>query len=116
MIITILDRRGSMADILINDETLVKGKLSITRRADYSVIPTRVEVIGRLATHKYFEEIDQIDTERYSIKDITVSQESFGSEDFNIIYDFTSEDFSINGGESILSKEEIEKTESKLYN
>jgi len=73
-----------MAKIVVNNEKVVNGKMSITRHLD--ITTNILTIVGQFATHRYFEEIKSLQSERYYIGDITVYQESFGSEDFNIVY------------------------------
>ena len=104
-----------MSKILVNGEREVLGKISVARAADYSTSPVKVMIQGQLSTHRYLEEIDSLETERYKITGVTVYQESYGSEDFDVIYLFTANKFIVKGGESHLTEREIEIREAELY-
>jgi hypothetical protein len=75
--------------------------------------------MGILSTHRYFEEISQIETRRYVLKGVEVFQEDFGSDDHQIAYSFTAKELIVKGidenNESLFSYEEIKKIESELY-
>lgn len=107
-----------MAKLLINNEKVVKGKLTITRTLNQE--KTGFIYNGVLATHYYIEEIKSIEAERFSIDGVEVYQESYGSDDFDILYNFTFKDFELKdilnkGYGTILSEEEIFNLEEKLY-
>jgi hypothetical protein len=104
-----------MADIIVNDNQVVKGKMTITRTLDIAKEPPVLTIVGQLETHRYFEEITVLETERYIVKGITVVQESFGSEDFNVVYTFMADSLEVRGGETNLSDEDIEAKEKELY-
>ena len=78
-----------MAGIRINNKIVAKGRLSIVRSVDFSKKPPILTIEGKLATHRYLEEINSIESERFFLYGVKVFQESFGSEDFDIIYSFT---------------------------
>jgi hypothetical protein len=104
-----------MANIIINTNTIVLGRLTVVRAKDNSSGKPMQVISGQLATHKYFEEIFQIETDRYILKGVDIIQEAFGSEDFDILYTFTAKDIDVIGGESIYSEDEIKKIEDKKY-
>ena len=104
-----------MASILINGKKPVRGKLSVIRTLDDSGEKPKLIVQGQLSTHRYIEEIVEIKTNRLHLTGVNVYQESFGSEDFNILYTFTAEHLEIRGGESPLTGEEILQKELELY-
>lgn len=104
-----------MAQIIINDFKMVNGRLSITRTLNTSEEGAILTIAGQLATHRYFEEITSIETERFLLEDITVYQESFGSDDFDILYSFVANKFEVKGGESHMNEQQIKKIESELY-
>jgi hypothetical protein len=81
-----------MADIFINEDLVVKGKMSLNR----SQTPEGAVVIqGQLSCKTYVEEITKIETLRYSITGVEVFSEAFGSEEDEIIYTFTALDLAI---------------------
>jgi hypothetical protein len=104
-----------MAKIIINGTKEILGKLSIARAADFSKNPVEVSVGGQLSTHRYFEEIDSIETDRYKVTGVMVFQENYGSEDFDVVYSFTAEKFVVKGGESNLSEDDITVFEDGIY-
>jgi hypothetical protein len=104
-----------MADIIINDDRVVKGKLSFSQVLDESKDPPVLTISGSLSTHRYFEDLHQIETERYLLKDVKVFSESFGSDDFNVIYTFIANGLKIKGGETPFDDDYITKTENELY-
>lgn len=101
-----------MAKIIINNENEVNGKLSISRRL---VSNDNIEVTGQLATHRYFEEIDYIESERYILTGVKIIEEEFGSNDFDILYTFKAKYLDIKGGETNLPEYVIEEIEKKEY-
>lgn len=81
-----------MAQIKINTETFVNGRLSISRASSPTEIDEfNIETVGILSTHPYFPEIHTIESERYLLTGVEVVQEDFGSNDYNIKYTFTAE-------------------------
>ena len=72
-------------------------------------------VRGQMVTHKYIEDIFKIETHRYLLSDIKVYRETFGSDDFNILYEFEAKDYTIKNGATNLSNELIEEIEKELY-
>ncbi len=50
---------------------------------------------GILAIHDYIEEIHTIESERYLLNDVTVYKESFGSNEYMILYHFIADDLEI---------------------
>ena len=74
-----------MANIKVNNELVVKGKVSITRKRTEE---NEIIIYGSFMTHIYYEEINTLETERYLITGIDVYEEMYGSDDYNIIYNF----------------------------
>lgn len=94
----------------------VKGRLSFeTRLIENEEGEKTIAVKGQMTTHRYFEEIEQIETDRYLLEDITVYNEVFGSEDFKILYNFVANSYLIKGGESNLSEELIAELEKQEF-
>lgn len=81
-----------MALIRVNDkdENLL-GALSFDREAKYDKYGGIVDVTikGILAIHDYEDEIKIIESERYRLDDVEVYKESFGSNEYMILYSFT---------------------------
>ena len=88
-----------MAVIKINNDsnTNVYGRLSVDREAVYNEEGqmTGTQVTGMLAAHEYFEEITEIESERFIVKGVNVYKESFGSNEYLILYYFIAEDFDV---------------------
>jgi hypothetical protein len=101
-----------MAQVVVNDNEVVNGKFTVGRRMDES---KNLIIEGQFLTHRYFEDIVTLESDRYKIEDVEVFQESFGSDDFSIVYLFTAGRITVKGGESNLTYREIEAMESKLY-
>jgi hypothetical protein len=80
-----------MAEIVINGSIAIEGKLTVNRALVQQDGVQAIVVEGALRTEKYIEEIDDIQTERFSVLGVQVIQESFGSEDKEIVYVFTAE-------------------------
>jgi hypothetical protein len=101
-----------MAKISINDQYVVNGRFTVKRYQDNN---GNIKVIGTLATHFYFEEINKIENYRYSITGIDVKEESFGSDDFDIVYSFEAESLTNKCGVSDLTNDVIDKIEKEIY-
>lgn len=101
-----------MARISVNDEYIVNGKLTVSRALDKN---NEIIINGTFASHYYFEEIKSLTTYRYEIKDIEVIEELFGSDDFDIVYNFTAKEFDVREGMTNLTDKEIDYIESKIY-
>lgn len=100
-----------MARISVNDEYIVNGKLTVSR----SLNNNEIVINGTFASHYYFEEIKSLTTYRYEIKNIEVVEELFGSDDFDIVYNFTAKDFDVRDGMTNLTDKKIDEIESKIY-
>lgn len=87
-----------MATIIINDDTVVKGNLTINMR---KVIDENgaEELLceGILRTHLYFEEINALEIPRMKIMGVDVKSETIGSDDYMVNYEFTFSDHDFNG-------------------
>lgn len=81
-----------MALIRVNDkdENLL-GALSFDREAKYDEYGKIIgmTIKGILAIHDYEDEIKIIESERYRLDDVEVYKESFGSNEYMILYSFT---------------------------
>jgi hypothetical protein len=100
-----------MAKIIINGVRTINGKLS----AEIENINGKLVCVGNLITHRYFEDIMKLESERYVFTNVEIIRESFGSNDFNILYTFTAGDWTIKGGETNLPEEVIKEIELQLY-
>lgn len=101
-----------MSKIKINNNEIVNGNLSISRGLTND---DEIVIAAILATHKYFEDITEIETERYHLTDVKIIKEDFGSNDFNIQYTLSAEDLDIKGGVTNLSEKVIDIIEQELY-
>ena len=104
-----------MAQISVNDEYVVNGRLTVRRFKDEE---DKIKIVGTFATHCYFEEILKLETFRYSITDIEgieIQEEVFGSDDFDIVYNFTAKEIDNKYGLSDLNNDIIQKIENKMY-
>lgn len=103
-----------MAKISVNDEYVVNGKLTISRVLN---MDNEIVISGTFASHYYFEEINTLTTYRYEIKGIEVREELFGSDDFDIVYNFTAKEFDVrDGAMTNLTDKEIDAIEVDMYN
>ena len=88
-----------MAVIKVNNDDTVNiyGRLSIEREAAYNEEGEYVgfQITGMLAVHEYIEEITEIESERYLLKNVNVYKESFGSNEYLILYYFVAEDMDV---------------------
>jgi hypothetical protein len=100
-----------MAKIIINGVRTVNGKLS----AEIENVNGELVCTGSFITHRYFEDIMKLESERYVFRNVEIIRESFGSNDFNILYTFTADDWTIKGGETNLPEEVIEHIERDIY-
>lgn len=81
-----------MARLMINGDKTIDGKLTVTRTLVEDENGTqRIVVQGALQTEAYIEEIDSIDCPRFTVVGVNVMQESFGSEEKDIVYTFTAD-------------------------
>ena len=109
-----------MAKIIItndkNEEILVNGRMTfkVSKAIDEDGEETMV-CLGQLTTHKYFEEIKKIETDRFILENVEVTDETFGTNDFDILYDFQVHNFGWSIKENYLSEETIEKIEKLEY-
>lgn len=107
-----------MANIIINNNLSVNGKLTFNRVANEDKSGFIIQ--GVLLTHLYFDDITSIETSRYKLTGVEVTQEAFGSDDYNIGYQFTCENLDIIGLEKegasfILYPSEMKMIEDEMY-
>ena len=98
-----------------NETIEVNGRMTfkISKVKDPETNKDIMVCFGQLATHKYFETITGIETDRYKLEGVDVSDEIFGTNDFNIVYEFSAEDWEIK--EEYLSEEAIKRIEEEEY-
>ena len=80
-----------MAEIVVNGSTAIEGKLTVNRALVEVDGQETIVVEGALRTETYIEEIEDIQSERFSVMGVQVVQESFGSEEKEIVYVFRAE-------------------------
>lgn len=107
-----------MAKLVINDNLLIKGKLSFERALNEE--GTAFIIQGVLSTHLYFDDIEKIDSNRFTLDGVEVYKETFGSDDYNILYHFTAKQLEVlgykqNGATYLLYGEEMKMIEDEMY-
>lgn len=71
---------------------------------------------GQLSMHNYIEGIIGIESARYKLTDVEIVREIFGTNDFNILYEFVLTDgYSFEVKEDVLNEIEIKEIEDKEY-
>ena len=109
-----------MAKIIItndnNEEIQAEGKMTFKVSKAIKEDGTETMVcLGQLATHKYFEEITKIETDRFILENIEVTDETFGTNDFNILYEFEVHNYGWTIKEDYLSEKTIKRIELEEY-
>lgn len=107
-----------MAEIIINDKIRANGKFSFNRFFDSE--RNIVEIRGVFATHLYYEDIRSLESPRFKLKGLEVYEQSFGSDDYDIVYHFIAKDFELkdvidDGIGYILYSEEMQMIEDEMY-
>ena len=74
-----------------------------------------IYISGKMTTHMYIDNIDRIETHRYILIGVKVIRETFGSNDFDILYEFEANDFIVKNGPTNLSNQLIEVIEMDIY-
>lgn len=86
-----------MARIKINKDKFVEGRFTVKQKLieteeknekDELVTVQKLIIHGIFSTHDYIEELDTLESERYLIQGINVFEEAFGSNDYEITYEF----------------------------
>ncbi len=109
-----------MAKLIItnddNKEIKVEGKMTFKVSKAIKEDGTETMIcIGQLATHKYFEEITKIESDRFILENVEVTDEVFGTNDFNILYEFEVHNYGWTIKEDYLCEEAIAEIEDKEY-
>lgn len=102
-----------MSNITVNEKFLVNGKLSVRRALNEE---GKIVVSGSLATHYYFEEIETLRTHRLVLEGIEVYEELYGSDDFDIVYNFVANSLDVINGFTFMNEKEVDVIHKKLYN
>ena len=99
-----------------NDTLKVNGRMTfkvskvVDENGDESMV-----CFGQLTTQKYFEEITKIETDRFVLNNVEVTEETFGTNDFNILYEFQVNNYGWDIKEDYLSEETIKAIEKEEY-
>lgn len=89
-------RRYYMAQIKINKDRFVEGKFTVKQRlVEDEKGNGNVVVHGIFSTHDYIEELNTLESERYLLLGVKVFEETFGTNDYEITYEFTAESLTI---------------------
>lgn len=107
-----------MANIIINNRIVSKGKLSVSRTLNET--KDGFIITGTFASHLYYEDIKSLESNRFKVSGVQVYEEGFGSDDYNIIYNFVADKFILkdtmqDGIGYILYNEEINQIEDEMY-
>ena len=85
-----------MAQIKINNDRFVEGKFTVKQRlVEDEKGNGNVVVHGIFSTHDYIEELNTLESERYLLLGVKVFEETFGTNDYEITYEFTAESLTI---------------------
>lgn len=104
--------------IVTGDKQLkrVKGRITFeTKLIENENGEEEILITGSMTTHRYIDDIYKIESNRYILKNVKVFNEVFGSEDFDILYNFTAEEYVVKNGETNLSEEAVKKLEKEIY-
>lgn len=94
----------------VNGRMTFKVSKVVDENGDESMV-----CFGQLTTHKYFEEITKIETDRFVLNNVEVTEETFGTNDFNILYEFQVNNYGWDIKEDYLSEETIKAIEKEEY-
>lgn len=76
----------------------INGKLSLTGRYDRTVKPERFVITGLIETTEYLDGVyEEVRAGRLIIQNLRIESESFGSEDDNIVFEFTAGSYQVLG-------------------
>ena len=73
------------------------------------------ETIGQLAIHEYIVDINKIESARYLLENVDVYREVYGTDDFNILYEFTANGIDVSVKKSNMDKGKIDALRKKEY-
>lgn len=107
-----------MANIIINNRISANGKLSVDRMLNET--KDGFIIAGVFASHLYYEDIKSLESNRFKVSGVQVYKESFGSDDYNILYHFIADKFILkdtmqDGIGFILYSKEMEMIENEMY-
>lgn len=101
-----------MAKLCINDKLKCNGTM------DFTLVETESRVVechGRMVTHRYIEELNSIESDRYKLEKITVYKETFSTGDYNIMYEFKAAKWTIDQMLEHLEDEDRLRIERDMY-
>lgn len=113
-----------MAKIIVNDNFIVNGHISLTReKVEVEQDGEKLYVVkynGVFSTHLYIEDINTLEMQRMKMENVDIYREDFGSDDYNMTYHFTCTSVTMNGVEEegiyfIIDGEEMERIENIMY-
>lgn len=110
-----------MAKLLIttdeNEVIEVKGRMTFeVNKVETENGEITLVVSGQLSMHNYIEGIIGIESARYKLTNVDIVREVFGTNDFNILYEFVLTDgYSYEIKEDTLSEEAIKEIEDEEY-
>lgn len=107
-----------MANIIINNRISANGKLSVDRMLNET--KDGFIIAGVFASHLYYEDIKSLESNRFKVSGVQVYKESFGSDDYNILYHFIADKFILkdamqDGIGFILYSKEMDMIENEMY-
>lgn len=107
-----------MANIIINNRVSANGNLSVARTLNET--KDGFIITGVFASHLYYEDIKSLESNRFKVSGVQVYQESFGSDDYNILYHFVADKFILkdtmqDGIGFILYGDEMKMIEDEMY-
>ena len=107
-----------MAQIIINNRISANGKLSVSRALNET--KDGFIISGVFASHLYYEDIKTLESNRFKVSGVQVYQESFGSDDYDILYHFVADKFILkdtmqDGIGYILYGDEMQMIEDEMY-
>jgi len=92
---TALNESENNSFIYINRKK-IPGRLSLTGRWNRSVQPESFDISGVIETTEYLDgTYEEVWAGRLSITDLRIESESFGSEDDNIVFEFTAGGYNV---------------------
>lgn len=110
-----------MAKLLIttdeNKAIEVKGRMTFeVNKVETEDGEITLVASGQLSMHNYIEGIIGIESARYKLTNVDIVREVFGTNDFNILYEFVLTDgYSYEIKEDTLSEEAIKEIEDEEY-
>ena len=87
-------------EVLLNGTVVAKGAMSATihneiRMDDFGLPDQKISIEGTLETGYYIQDLTSIETNRYYIEDVVVTNEHYGSLENKVIYEFQASLFQV---------------------